>query len=135
MNENETSISDSVHDIFSIHIDNTNCCTQLNIPSECHFLCGVGSQPFWSITRWKCTHKYYAKVATCEVQNKISKYNFPNKWLWWVLGRKKKLMMDILTTWQGDYKQQNLSITLTEQSQHTIMYLLLHLGWNDNLCI
>lgn len=81
MNENETSISDSVHDIFSIHIDNTNCCTQLNIPSECHFLCGVGSQPFWSITRWKCTHKYYAKVATCEVQNKISKYNFPNKWL------------------------------------------------------
>ena len=37
MNENETSISDSVHDISSIHIDNTNCCTQLNIPSECHF--------------------------------------------------------------------------------------------------
>lgn len=52
--------------------DNTNCCTQLNIPSECHFLCGVGSQSFWSTTRWKCTHKYYAKVATCKVQNKIN---------------------------------------------------------------
>lgn len=49
--------------------------------------------------------------------------------------KEKKLMMDILTTWQGDYKQQNLSITLTEQSQHTIIYLLLHLGWNDKFCI
>lgn len=51
---------------------NTNCCTQLNIPSECHFLCGVGSQSFWTTTRWKCTHKYYAKVATCKVNNKIN---------------------------------------------------------------
>jgi len=52
--------------------DNRNCCTQLSIPSECHFLCGVGSQPFWTITRWRCTHKYYAKVATCRVNNKIN---------------------------------------------------------------
>ncbi|KAL9955239.1 hypothetical protein ACROYT_G036532 [Oculina patagonica] len=52
--------------------DDTNCCTQLNIPSECHFLCGVGSQPFWTITRWRCTHKYYAQVATCKVKNKIN---------------------------------------------------------------
>ncbi|XP_044184178.1 stereocilin-like [Acropora millepora] len=49
-----------------------NCCTQLSIPSECHFLCGIGSQSFWSVTRWKCTHKYFAKVATCDVNNKIN---------------------------------------------------------------
>ena len=51
----------------------SNCCTKLGIPSECHFLCGVGKVGFWTKTRWKCTHKYFAKVATCKVQNKIGK--------------------------------------------------------------
>ncbi|XP_031551442.1 stereocilin-like, partial [Actinia tenebrosa] len=42
----------------------SDCC--LKIPSKCHFLCGVGSVGFWSLTKWKCKMNYYPTVVKCK---------------------------------------------------------------------